>query len=83
MDPEPADTWEGLARIIPEFRQLGFFTAHSPVEEIEGRLVGKFAQLSRGESVDPSAAEVILSHAFSARVEALNRGFAGASETVQ
>jgi hypothetical protein len=53
--PEPDDTWEGLARIILDFRQLGFFTAHLPVEEIEGRLVGKFEQLSRGEPFDQTA----------------------------
>jgi hypothetical protein len=82
MEPEPADTWEGLARIILDFRQLGFFTSHFPVEEIEGRLVEKFAQLSRGEPVDPAAAEVIVSHAFMARVEALNRGFKSETETL-
>jgi hypothetical protein len=84
MDTPPADTLEeGLARIILDFRQFGFFTAHLPVEEIEGRFLERLAQLSRGEPVDPTAAEIILSLAFSARVEALNRGFAGASETLQ
>jgi hypothetical protein len=83
MDPQPADMWEGLARIILDFRRLGFFTAHLPVEEIGGRLLRKFAELSRGEPIEPAAAEVIVSHAFLARIEALNRGFTGESETLQ
>ena len=83
MEPPVEDSWEGLARIILDFRQLGFFTAHLPVEEIEGRLSGKLAQLSRGEPIEPAVAQVIVSHAFMARVEALNRGYAGETETMQ
>jgi hypothetical protein len=83
LDPEPADAWEGMARIILDFRQLGFFSAHQPLDAIQWVLLAKLAQISRGEPIEPAASEVILSHAFLGRVAALNRGFSGASETVQ
>ena len=74
---------EGLARIILQLRMLGFFNANRTVDEMGPMIVAKIGSLSGGEPIDPAAAEVIISHAFLGRVAALNRGFAGASETVQ
>jgi hypothetical protein len=83
LDPEPADCWEGMGRIILEFRQLGFSTAHQPEELIPFVFLAKLAQISRGEPIEPEASKVIISHAFLGRVAALNRGSAVATETVQ
>jgi hypothetical protein len=79
LEPPAAGAWEGLARIILDFRQLGFSTAHQPDDLIEFVFLAKLAQISRGEPID--GARIIIAHAFMARVEALNRGSAGATET--
>jgi hypothetical protein len=81
LDPPADGMWEGLARIILDLRQLGFSTAHQPEELIDWVFLAKLTQIARGEPIDPEASKVILSHAFLGRVAALNRGYAGASET--
>jgi hypothetical protein len=80
LEPPVAGAWEGLARIILEFRQLGFSTAHQPDDMIEFVFLAKLMQISRGEPIE--GARTIVAHAFMGRVEALNRGSV-AGETVQ
>jgi hypothetical protein len=81
LEPPAAGAWEGLARIILEFRQLGCSTAHQPDDLIEFVFLAKLMQISSGAPIE--GARIIIAHAFMARVEALNRGYAGVPETVQ
>lgn len=82
MGPE-VDRWEGLALIILDFRQFGFFNTNLTVEETGALAIQRLARLSHGEPLDETVTEIIISHALMARAEAAKRGYVGATETVQ
>jgi hypothetical protein len=83
MDPLPTSKSEATARAIYMVRSFGFFSSHQSAGAAAVGLGLMLRDLCGGGPIEDDVMVFLAGHLVAARQAAIQRGYAGASETVQ